>query len=238
MTKPDNPMDSQGAKVLIVEDEESLAALYEAWLSEEHEVITTHTVDDGIAALDASVDVVVLDRRLPNGSGKHVLDHIQNQGLDCMVTMVTAFQPEFEIAQLPIDDYLVKPIERDELLSTVNELSLRSSVTVTRQELLALLSRKIALEEENHPDDLKEASEYQQLQQKIEVLNDKLGISPQDISSRHRPDACTGCGLRWNIDLDGTVGFISLASRVWKCTNCGRVIDKPDPSNRSVTRGR
>lgn len=238
MKKPYQSKNVQGSKVLIVEDEESLARLYEAWLSTEHEVITTHTVADGINALDATVDVVLLDRRLPNRSGKHVLDHIQKQDLDCMVTMVTAVQPEFEIAQLPIDDYLVKPIERDELQSTVNELLLRTSVTVTRQELLALLSRKIALEEENHPDELKDAPEYRQLQQKIRVLNTELEITPKDISSRHRPDACTGCNLRWNIDLDGTVGFISLASRVWKCTNCGRIIHKPDPSNRSITRGR
>lgn len=232
------PGDFENSMVLIVEDEESLASLYEAWLSADHEVVTTHTVDDGIAALDASVDVVLLDRRLPNGMGKHVVEYIQNQGLDCMVTMVTAVKPEFEIAQLPIDDYLVKPVEREELRSTVDELLLRSTVTITRQELLALLSRKIALEEENHPEELADAPEYQQLERKIRLLNDELEVSPQDISSRHRPHACPGCDLRWNIDLDGTVGFVSMASRVWKCTNCGRVVHKPDPSNRSVTRGR
>lgn len=236
MKQADSSIDYENSKVLIIEDEESLASLYERWLSAKHEVIITHTVDNGIGALDDSVDVVLLDRRLPNGTGKHVVEYIQNQGLDCMVTMVTAVKPELEIAELPIDDYLVKPVEREELQATVDDLLVRSTITITRQELLALLSRKIALEEENDPEELAAAPEYQQLERKIRLLNEELEVSLQDISSRHRPDVCPGCDLRWNIELDGTVGFVAMASRVWKCTECGRVAHKPDPSNRSVTR--
>lgn len=230
--------DVEDSKVVIVEDEESLAELYSDWLIEDHEVITTNTVDGAVDSLDDSVDVVILDRRLPSGSGQHVLEYIQGKELDCLVAMVTAVKPELDIVDLPIDDYLVKPIDRTVLQSTVEELLLRSTVAVTRQELLALLSRKIALEEENHPDELAEAQEYQGLCRHIDFLKRELGVSPQHISSRHRPDVCPDCGLRWNIDLEGTVGFVSMAARVWKCADCGRVVHKPDPSQRSVTRGR
>lgn len=224
------------SKILVVEDEESLADLYARWLSEDHEIVTVCDATSAVESLDDSVDIVLLDRRLPDRSGDRVLEHIQSRELGCMVAMVTAVKPDFEVAQLPIDDYLVKPIDRKELRSTVDELLLRSTVNITRRELLALLSRKIALEDENHPAELEDAQEYRELRRKIRLLKSELAVSPQDISSRHRPDSCPECGLRWNLELEGTVGFVNMASRVWKCVECGCVVNKPDPSNRSVTR--
>lgn len=232
------PTEFADSKVLIVEDEANLAASYEAWLSEEHEIVTTHTARQGKSLLDDSVDIVLVDRRLPYEPGSHVLDCIQYRDLECMVTMVRAVQPEFEMDRLPFDEYLVKPIAREELRATVDELLLRSSVDIDRQELLSLLSRKIALEDENSHAALAEAPAYQQLQKKIQLVNAELEVSPQAISSRHRPDTCPDCGLRWNLDLEGTVGFIDLASGVWKCIECGEAVHVSDPSNRSVARGR
>lgn len=238
MIGENSPSHSKESKILVVEDEKGLAKLYKIWLSEDHEVVTTHTAEHAVETIDNSIDVIILDRNLPNKSGDDVLDYITDRDFDCMVAMVTADQPEFEVAQFPIDDYLTKPIERRELQSTVEELSLRSTINVTRQELLALLSRKIALEDEIDYRRLEQAQEYQELCQRVRLLKSELETSPQDISSRHRPDTCPGCQLRWNLDLEGTVGFINLASRVWKCIECGEVVQKPDPSNRSVARGR
>lgn len=232
------PRWSEDANVLVVEDEQSLAELYRVWLETHYHVETAYTGEEATEKLDETVDVVILDRRLPDATGREVLDRIQERNLECMVTIVSAVKPEFEIADFPIDDYLTKPVERDDLLATVDELLLRATIPITRQELLALTSRRIALEKEMAPGQLQDNAEYRDLTRKIEVLESELSVSPQDISSRHRPDACPDCDLRWNLDVEGTVGFVPMASRVWKCAECGRVVHKPDPSNRSVTRGR
>jgi DNA-binding response OmpR family regulator len=238
MEEGNNPRESEDADVLVVEDEQSLAELYRVWLETEYAVETAYTGDEAGEKLDETVDVVILDRRLPDATGREVLDRIQDRNLDCMVTIVSAVKPVFEIADFPIDDYLTKPVEREELLATVDELLLRATAPISRQELLALHSRRIALEGEMDPGQLEETPEYNELTRKIEVLESELDVAPQSISSRHRPDACPECDLRWNLDVEGTVGFVPMASRVWKCVQCGRVVHKPDPSNRSVTRGR
>lgn len=232
------PSEADDATILVVEDERSLAKLYRVWLSEDHHVETAYTGQEATEKLDDTVDVVILDRRLPDSTGQKVLDVIQDRRLDCMVTIVSAVKPEFDVANFPIDDYLVKPVERRELRATVNELLFRSTVTITRQELLALHSRKIVLESETDRRELERNEEYEELRRKIRLLETELQVSPQSISSRHRPDSCPECDLRWNLDLEGTVGFVQMASRVWKCVECGNVVHMPDPSNRSVTRGR
>lgn len=232
------PNEADDATVLVVEDERSLAELYRVWLAEDHHVETAYTGQEAAEKLDEAVDVVILDRRLPDSTGQKVLDVVQNRGLDCMVAIVSAVKPEFDVANFPIDEYLVKPVERRELRATVNELLFRSTVTITRQELLALHSRKIVLESETDRRELERNQEYRELRRKIRLLESELQVSPQSISSRHRPDSCPECNLRWNLDLEGTVGFVQMASRVWKCAECGQVVHMDDPSNRSVTRGR
>lgn len=229
---------SDDAKILVVEDEESLAELYRVWLERHYAVDTAYTGEEAEAKLDETVDVVILDRRLPDATGREVLDQIRERNLDCMVTIVSAVKPEFEIADFPIDDYLTKPVDPEELRATVDELLLRATVPITRQELLALHSRKIALEEEMSRRELEDSTEYGELTDKIRLLESELAASPQTISSRHRPDTCPDCDLRWNLDVQGFVGFVPMAARVWKCVQCGRVVHMPDPSNRSVTRGR
>lgn len=232
------PTEADEATVLVVEDEQSLAELYRAWLADDHRVETAYTGQEAAEKLDDSVDVVILDRRLPDSTGQKVLDVVQDRRLDCMVAIVSAVKPEFDVANFPIDEYLVKPVDRRELRATVNELLFRSTVTITRQELLALHSRKIVLENETDSRELERNEEYRELRRKIRMLEIELQVSPQNISSRYRPDSCPDCDLRWNLDLEGTVGFVRMASRVWKCLECGNVVHMSDPSNRSVTRSR
>ena len=68
-------MSAERPSVLIVEDERELADLYGEWL--EMAGCSVRTAHDGRAALeylDSEVDVVLLDRRLPEIRGKQVLE--------------------------------------------------------------------------------------------------------------------------------------------------------------------
>lgn len=223
--------------VLIVEDEKGLADLYTSFLEDTYTVRTAYTGDEALKLLDDEVDVALLDRRLPTWSGDQLLGVIQDRKIDCQVAMVTAVIPDFDIADLPIDAYLTKSVSRSDLREIVEELLLRAEADVNRQELLALISRKITLEKTKSESDLEESDEYRKLQRRIQIAMERLNVDPGRVgSNKHRPDSCPRCELRWDLEVGGTIGFVELGSFVWKCTQCGSVEQIPNASNRRVSR--
>jgi len=114
---------STDATVLVVDDDEDLADTYALWLDE---LVDVHVAYSGPTALDVldaeAVDVVLLDRRMPSLSGDAVLAELRDRGHDPRVSMVTAVEPSLDVVGLPFDDYLIKPVGREALLSTVAEL--------------------------------------------------------------------------------------------------------------------
>ena len=61
------------ADVLVVDDEPDIAESYEMWLQEDHDVEMATSGEAALEALDESVDVLLLDRRMPEMSGDEVL---------------------------------------------------------------------------------------------------------------------------------------------------------------------
>lgn len=229
--------DSETPVVLIVEDERGLADLYTAFLEDRYTVRTAYTGEQALGMLDDAVDVALLDRRLENWSGDQLLGVIQDRKIDCQVAMVTAVAPDFDIAALAIDEYLTKSVSREDLLEIVEELLLRAESDITQQELLALISRRITLENEKSPTELEASDEYRKLKRRIDISTDQLNLDPEAVGlSKHRPEACPHCGLRWDLSVGETIGFLKLGAHVWKCTQCGSIEKVPDPSGRRVTR--
>lgn len=108
-------MNDQKKKILLVEDDTTLAAVYESRL--ELEGFETKEVNNGEEALatiqEFKPDLVLLDAMMPKISGFDVLDMIRNTPAtaDTRVIMLTALsQPkDKERAQdLGVDEYLVK----------------------------------------------------------------------------------------------------------------------------------
>lgn len=102
-------------KILLVEDDEALAAVYKSRL--ELEGFETMEVNDGENALSAAIqfkpDLILLDVMMPKISGFDVLDILRNtpETTNIRVIMLTALsQPkDKEKARiLGVDDYLVK----------------------------------------------------------------------------------------------------------------------------------
>lgn len=129
--------------VLVVDDDDDLADTCRFWLRDDWDV---HVAYDGNAALDAydpSVDVVLLDRRMPVVSGDEVLRRLRDRAGDPRVAMMTAVEPSDEIADMSFDEYLVKPVERERLRETVRALYARRTYDEDLRELYAV-SAKIA----------------------------------------------------------------------------------------------
>ncbi|ELZ91202.1 bacterio-opsin activator [Haloferax mucosum ATCC BAA-1512] len=133
--------------VLVVDDDEDLADTCQYWLDGER--FTVETAYGGEAALsriDEHVDVVLLDRRMPNVTGDDVLEEIRGRGFDCRVAMMTAVEPDTDIVDMAFDAYLVKPVSKTEVKETVEELLVRSEFDSEVREYFALESTEAALE--------------------------------------------------------------------------------------------
>ncbi|ADQ67525.1 response regulator with chey-like receiver domain and winged-helix DNA-binding domain [Halogeometricum borinquense DSM 11551] len=160
--------------VLIVEDEPDLADLYATWLREKCRVRVAYGGREALDELDDDVDVVLLDRRMPDLSGDEALTEIRNRGFECRVAMVTAVEPDFDIVAMGFDDYLVKPVSKEALEETVENLLRRNTYNDGVQELFSLASKKALLESEKDPATLEDNEEYQELDARLSKLREDL----------------------------------------------------------------
>jgi DNA-binding response OmpR family regulator len=105
---------------------------------------TTHavrTANDGETALwhfDTSVDVVLLDRRLPDMGGEELLGQLKESDVEYQFAMLMGVEQGFEILKLDIDEYVRKPIERKELRELVGRLEERNAVEGAMSSCLGL----------------------------------------------------------------------------------------------------
>lgn len=103
--------------VLIVDDEPLYADAHARMLDDDdrYHVLTAY---DGRAALDVvddTVDVLLVDRRMPHISGDEVVETLEERGLDCRRIMISAIDPTVDAVEAKIDDYLTKPVTGREL---------------------------------------------------------------------------------------------------------------------------
>jgi len=167
--------------VLVVDDETEITALYGEWLSDSYDVRRAYNGEEALEKVDETVDVVLLDRRMPDLSGDEVLTEIRDRGLDCRVALVTAVDPDFDILELGFDDYLVKPVSRDDLHETVERLLRRASYDEDVQQYFSLASRKATLEAEKPASELEKSEEYAELTAELDDLNDALADTFADL---------------------------------------------------------
>ncbi|MFB6254487.1 MAG: response regulator transcription factor [Halobacteriaceae archaeon] len=170
-------MDQNTATVVVVEDEAGLADLYAEWLRDEYSVVTAMTVDEATDVIDEETDIVLLDRRLPDGSGDEVLNAIRERGYECRVAMVTAVDPDFDVIKMGFDEYLLKPIDKEELQETVATLLKRREYDDRIQRYASLLAKQASLTSTKSEIELANSDEYAELQEEIADLQ-------QDISEQ------------------------------------------------------
>ncbi|WP_332897288.1 HalX domain-containing protein [Haladaptatus sp. CMSO5] len=179
--------------VLIVDDERSIVDAFAQWLSETYTVRPTYSGKEALGQLDESVDIVLLDRRMPNMDGEAVLETIADRDLDCRVVMITGVEPDFDILDLGFDAYLRKPVSSPEkLLDTVQALSRRATYDQQMQEFLALASKKATLEATKPPEELEASEEYAGLEAELLQLRNELSdtattLDDQDLRATFKP---------------------------------------------------
>ncbi|MFB6095710.1 MAG: response regulator [Halodesulfurarchaeum sp.] len=170
-------MATEKPTVLIVDDEVNITELFGAWLEPDYEVRTANGGEEALDALDESVDVVLLDRRMPGLSGDDVLEVIREKEYDCRVAMVTAVEPDFDVIEMGFDDYLTKPIDREGLEEVIESLLSRKEYDEQIRRYFSLASKKATLESAKPTSELEASEEYQELVEEVEALGAELDRS-------------------------------------------------------------
>jgi DNA-binding response OmpR family regulator len=157
-------------RVLVVDDEEQIADLYQHRLDDTYDVLKAYDGTEAIEKVDETVDVVTLDRRMPDLNGGEVLAQIRANDYDCRVVMVTAVNPEADIVEMAFDDYLNKPVDKDTLVEAVEHQLTVREYSETFQELNQACSKINALKAEKASNELEDLQVYQDLKEKVENL--------------------------------------------------------------------
>lgn len=162
--------------VLIVDDEADIIELYEAYLGNVAEIKTATNGSEALDLMDGSVDVALLDRRMPEMTGDEVLKEFRSRGYTCPVIMVTAVSPDHDITALPYNEYITKPVSRPELTAAVDRVTNLSDREVKVQEFFSLMDKKLALEHELDVDEFRSSEEYEALRSRMDAI--KAEVSP------------------------------------------------------------
>jgi len=175
-------MSTEPATVLVVDDETDVADAYAAQLDEEFIVTTAYGGQEALDRIDASVDVVLLDRRMPDISGDEVLEKIHGRGLQVQVAMVTAVDPDFDIIDMPFDDYVIKPVSRADLIETVERLLTTSEYERKLRRYYALTAKHATLLANKPESELADSEEFNELEAEMDRLRETLDAQITEFS--------------------------------------------------------
>jgi DNA-binding response OmpR family regulator len=166
--------------ILVVDDETEVADVYALKLEREFDVRVAYGGEEALEKVDDDVDVVLLDRRMPDLSGDDVLSSIRDRGLDIRVIMITAVDPDFDIIEMPFDDYLCKPVKSDDLLEAVEQQLDISDYDERLSEYFEVTSKLALLEAEKTPQELETNDDIESLRQRADDLKAALDESLSD----------------------------------------------------------
>ncbi|WP_135303645.1 winged helix-turn-helix transcriptional regulator [Haloarcula amylovorans] len=161
--------------VLVVDDDPRLARMHAGWLAEEYDVETAFNGKDAITALSDEIDVVLLDRRMPGLSGDDLLEKIREADLDAGVVLLTAVEPDVDVADMEFDAYLLKPGEADEVRDVVADVLERATADDDITEHYSLLARRALLDARLTAAERESSDEYQRLLERLEAVEADLG---------------------------------------------------------------
>lgn len=173
----------QDATVLVVDDQEMVADMFTLQLQGAFEVKTAYGGEAALESIDETVDVVLLDRRMPDLSGDEVLKQIRARGYDCRVIMVTAVDVDLEILEMPCDAYIEKPVNGDALFDAIEQQLDIRRYDERISELYAISTKLAALEEGIPAAVLEESDEYREVRTRQESLKDEVDGLATDIDS-------------------------------------------------------
>ncbi len=146
------------AQILIVEDEEDLLEILEHRLSKEgYEILgflSTKNVRQAIS--EENIDLIIMDRNLPDIEGSEFIAMLRDQGMQIPVIYLSAKATKYHIEEgflRGADDYITKPFDMQELFYRVQAVLRRTQSSQQSHKVkfrdieLDLRSREIYIQE-------------------------------------------------------------------------------------------
>jgi CheY-like chemotaxis protein len=170
-----NEMRVHDPTVLMIDDEKEVADAYALRLEGVADVTVAYSGGEAIATLEDGLtpDVVLIDRHMPGKSGDEVLEEVREMDLQTRAIMVTAIDPNLGILDLPFDDYLSKPVEREDLRTAVDQ-----QCQVLAYELLGeyfqLESTRAVVEAELPDERLQDHDEFVELEERTAAIAERV----------------------------------------------------------------
>ena len=118
-------------KVLIIDDESDVRDVLKFHLSESnYQIIEAENGQEGIELLKSednlsNVGVILCDIRMPKVNGIECIKYIRQEAPGIPIVVVTGFpdtQMAVNLMNEGVKDYLVKPVEKEKLVATVDKL--------------------------------------------------------------------------------------------------------------------
>ncbi len=126
--------------ILIIEDDLTFSRILEGFLKKNKFSVTTcNSGKEGLNVFNRSkFDLVLLDYRLPDFIGLDILQTIKQNSPTVAVIMMTSFndvRTAINAIRLGANDYILKPINPEELLLAVNQASARNAPPSVTKEI-------------------------------------------------------------------------------------------------------
>lgn len=171
-------------KVLVIEDDSSIRLGLKYYLEQESfKVIEADSISSSMECLSDTIDLILLDVNLPDGSGFDLFKQIKKQK-DIPIIFLTANDLEVSVVMgldMGADDYITKPFKARELVSRIKNV-LRRTKGVNDSNIIKIHNIVIDMKQakvfKNGVDVMLTALEY-----KILLI---LSLNPNTVFSREK----------------------------------------------------
>ena len=181
---PDGPV------VLLVENDPELVERHAEWLADDYAVRTAIDGETALERFDDDVDVVLLDRQLPDMSGGGLIGRIRTREGDPAIGMLVGREPDRRVRQLDVDEFAVTPLDRGAFQTLAAQLDRRRAVDEAIEAYLSLLDRKHELESRADTADIDADTDYRAVtgelfarRRQLESLLDRLQAVDDDAAA-------------------------------------------------------
>lgn len=142
----------QRSRVLVVDDESSIrTALFRSLEKKGHQVLTASSLAEAetLAATEKGLDVVLVDLRLPDGTGLDLMSHLKVSHPSCQFLLLTGFgsiENAVEATKRGAFHYVTKPFNIDEVLALVDRALEHKNLSQENENLKKQLHQKYSFD--------------------------------------------------------------------------------------------
>jgi len=202
MTNPPAEPGTERTTVLVVDDEEGIRKALERFLTRlGYQVAVAANATEALARLASDHPQTMLcDIRMPETSGVELLPKVLAQDPDLAVIMLTAIdepRTAIECLKLGAYDYLIKPVDLEELELALQHALRQRQLELDRRQLEQWLAREVAVRtreleertasiEEIALDALAAAKDWAGADEAVKRLASELDTTPEEVSAEVR----------------------------------------------------